>query len=190
MAVEKLHTAITAPLWTMGPSLPTAKPPSTDSVTPTALQASVLMRTSRGTLKHSRCLQYFHGFSSSCGSGMFTPDPSSFHPGSQIRIFLSRIRIKEFKYFNPKKSFLSSGKCDPGCSSRIRILIFTHPGSRGQKSPDPGSGSATLDSHLTKEHLMLLRYLQNYTGLWIRIRIQSGLWIRIRIQEGKNDPQK
>ena len=49
MAVEKLHTAITAPLWTIGPSLPTAKPPSTDSVTPTALQASVLMRTSRGT---------------------------------------------------------------------------------------------------------------------------------------------
>jgi len=57
MAAEKLHTAITAPLWTMGPSLPTAKPPRTDSVTPTALQASVLMRTSRGTFKHSRCLQ-------------------------------------------------------------------------------------------------------------------------------------
>jgi hypothetical protein len=54
-----------------------------------------------------------------CGSGMFNPDPNfsipdpnCFHPGS-------RIRIKEFKYFNPKKLFLSSRKYDPGCSSRI-----------------------------------------------------------------------
>jgi hypothetical protein len=30
-----------------------------------------------------------------CGSGMFIPDPNFFHPRS-------RIRIKEFKYFNPK----------------------------------------------------------------------------------------
>jgi hypothetical protein len=40
-----------------------------------------------------------------CGSGMFIPDPN-FHPvvpdlGSEF--FSSRIRIKEFKYFNPKK---------------------------------------------------------------------------------------
>jgi hypothetical protein len=44
--------------------------------------------------------------------------------------------LKEFKYFNPKKAkkwFLSSKKYDPGCSSRIRMLTFSHPGSRGQK---------------------------------------------------------
>ncbi len=46
------------------------------------------------------------------------------YPGSRIRIFPSRIRIKEFKYFNPKKLFLSSRKYDPCCSSRIQILIF------------------------------------------------------------------
>jgi hypothetical protein len=40
------------------------------------------------------------------------PDPNCFHPGS-------RIRIKEVKYFNPKKWFLSSRKYDPGCSSLI-----------------------------------------------------------------------
>jgi hypothetical protein len=46
--------------------------------------------------------------------------------------------------------FLNSGKYDPGCSSRIRILIFiTHPGSRIQRPkihriPDPVSLSATL----------------------------------------------
>jgi hypothetical protein len=38
--------------------------------------------------------------------------------------FPSRIRIKEFKYFYPKKWFLSSRKYYPGCSSRIRILTF------------------------------------------------------------------
>ncbi len=36
-----------------------------------------------------------------CGSGMFIPDPTFFHPGSEL--FPSRIRIKEFKYFNNKK---------------------------------------------------------------------------------------
>jgi hypothetical protein len=54
------------------------------------------------------------------------------YPGSRIRLFPipdpgselfpSRIRIIEFKFFNPKKPkkmFLSSGKYDPGCSSRI-----------------------------------------------------------------------
>jgi hypothetical protein len=56
-----------------------------------------------------------------------------------------RIRIKEFKYFEPKNLFLSSRKYDPGCSSRIRILIFLpipDPGSRGQK----GTGSQIPNS--------------------------------------------
>jgi hypothetical protein len=65
------------------------------------------------------------------------PNPGSefFHPGS-------RILIKELKYFNQKKWFLSSRKYDPGCSSRIRILTL-YP-SRIPKGPEPGSGSATL----------------------------------------------
>jgi hypothetical protein len=63
-----------------------------------------------------------------CGSGMFIPDPIFFHPGSELS--LSRIRIKEFKYFNPKKWFLSSRKYDPGCPSRIQ-------GSKRQRIPDP-----------------------------------------------------
>jgi hypothetical protein len=60
------------------------------------------------------------------------------YPGSRIRlfsipdpgseIFPSRIRTKEFQYFNPKKWFLSSKKYDPGCSSPIPDT-----GSRGQK---------------------------------------------------------
>ncbi len=70
---------------------------------------------------------------------------SIWDPGSQIWVFFhpgSRIRIKEFKYFNPKQWFLSSRKYDPGCSSRIRIpdpdfLPIPDPGVK--KAPDPGS---------------------------------------------------
>ncbi len=71
------------------------------------------------------------------------PDPNCLHPGS-------RILIKEFKYFNPQKSKKMVSKLlknlirvvHPG--SRIRMLTFSHPGSRiqGSKStqsriPDP-----------------------------------------------------
>ncbi len=83
---------------------------------------------------------------------MFIPDPNCLHPGSWIL-------IKEFKYFNPKKSKKMISKLlknmirvvHPG--SRIRMLAFSHPGSRiqgskstqsririrntGQKDPDP-----------------------------------------------------
>jgi hypothetical protein len=71
---------------------------------------------------------------------MFIPDPTFFHPGSEL--FPSRIRIKDFKYFNPKKWFLSSMKYDPGCSSRI-----PDPGVKNKKTPDPGSATLwiTLD---------------------------------------------
>jgi hypothetical protein len=69
------------------------------------------------------------------------------YPGSDL--FPSRIHIKEFKYFNPKKWFLSStvgnmiGVVHPGY--QIRILTF-YP----SRIPDPGvkkaqdPGSATL----------------------------------------------
>ncbi len=73
-----------------------------------------------------------------CGSRMFLPDPNFFHPRSQIR-------IKDFKYFNPKNCKIWSGLFIPDPDfypSRIRI--FSHPGSRIQGSkrhripnPDP-----------------------------------------------------
>jgi hypothetical protein len=58
-------------------------------------------------------------------------------PGSEFW-FPSRIRFKELKNVNPKKWFLSSGKYDPGCLSRIPdpdpdFLPIPDPGSRGQK---------------------------------------------------------
>jgi hypothetical protein len=78
-------------------------------------------------------------------------------PGSRIRIFPSQIhgqKVEKFrirdKYCYRKKLFLSSRKYDPGCLSRIRIVILSPsrgPGFRGQKRqriPDPGSGFATL----------------------------------------------
>jgi hypothetical protein len=58
------------------------------------------------------------------------PDPNLFHPWS-------RIRHKEFKYFNPKKWFLSTHNYDPGFSSWIRIPDpGFNPGSR-IRIPDP-----------------------------------------------------
>lgn len=41
----------TAPLWIMGPSLPTGRPPATAPMTPRTLQASVCSRTAPGTLR-------------------------------------------------------------------------------------------------------------------------------------------
>jgi hypothetical protein len=76
------------------------------------------------------------------------PDPIFFPsliPGSGSEFFSYRIRIKEFKYFNPKKlvsnlSEIWSGffipDPDPDCFYPSR--------NQGSKAPDPGSGSATL----------------------------------------------
>jgi hypothetical protein len=99
------------------------------------------------------------------------PDPNFIHPESG-----SRIHIKEFKYFNPKKWFLSSRKYDRvvHSGSRIRILTFypsripdpgvkkaPDPGSatlpetgiRDGKNPDPGSGSGMNIHDLIFENL-------------------------------------
>ncbi len=82
------------------------------------------------------CQQYFSEIliclTQCCGSGMFIPDPNYSHPGSWIR-------MKEFKYFNPKNCFSALG-------NMIRVVhpgsgFLTHPGSRGQK----GTGSRILD---------------------------------------------
>jgi hypothetical protein len=53
-------------------------------------------------------------------------DSHFFHPESLIRDPGSRMRIKEFKYFNQKKWFHTSQKYDPGFHSRIRITDL-HP---------------------------------------------------------------
>ncbi len=60
------------------------------------------------------------------------------NPGSDF--LTSRIHIKEFKHFNPKNCFLSPRKYDPGCSSRVRILIFYPsqiPNPKKHRIPDP-----------------------------------------------------
>jgi hypothetical protein len=48
------------------------------------------------------------------------------------------MHIKEFKYFNKKKWFLSAQKYDPGFPSRIRILDLD-PDYLPIQDPDPGS---------------------------------------------------
>jgi hypothetical protein len=67
---------------------------------------------------------------------------------SRIRIFPSRIQgqkdfgsaSRNLSIFSSKNCFLSSRKYDPGCSSRIRILIlFRIPDPRVKNSSNPGS---------------------------------------------------
>jgi hypothetical protein len=65
------------------------------------------------------------------------PDPNFFHPGS-------RIRIIEFTYFNQKNCFQVLGNMIPVVHPGSGSWLFTHPGSRGQKStvsriPHPNS---------------------------------------------------
>ncbi len=69
-----------------------------------------------------------------------------FHPGSRIRLFSIPDPNQKFSILT-KKLFLSSRRYHLG--SRSGSWFFTHPGSRVQdpgvrKTPDPGSGSATL----------------------------------------------
>jgi hypothetical protein len=71
---------------------------------------------------------------------MFIPGPGS------------RIRVKEFMYFNPKKLFLRAWKYDPGCSSQIRILIFylsRIPDKGVKKAPYPDPQHCLVSTHRT-----------------------------------------
>ncbi len=67
------------------------------------------------------------------------------HPGSQTSDLIQRIYV-----FQPKKLFLRAWKYNPGCSSRIRILIF-YPSRIPDKGGQKGtvSESATLPTHRT-----------------------------------------
>jgi hypothetical protein len=70
--------------------------------------------------------------------------------------------------------------------SRIRILTFTHPGSRIQGSkrhpiPDPGSGSATsnIDTAAVftnrQKATFRIRWIRNYLASWLQIQIRNIL---------------
>ncbi len=81
------------------------------------------------------------------------PDPASefFHSGSRIRIFFIPDPGSASKNLSilTLKIFLSSRKYDPGCSSRIRILIFYPSRMQGSKRhwiPDPDPQPTGLKS--------------------------------------------
>ncbi len=73
------------------------------------------------------------------------PDPNFFHPES-------RIRVKEFKFINPKDWFLRSRKYDPGCSSRIRIQ-----GSKRHRIPVRNTGRKLRNFMFWSARCSLLR---------------------------------
>jgi hypothetical protein len=126
------------------------------------------------------------------------------YPGSELSPSLiqdpgSRILIKEFKYFNPKKAkkwVLSSKKYDPGCSSRIpdpdaEFLPSRIPDPGVKKAPNPGSGSATLIPGNISESLLTIFWGYKYlfliwiqdSGSWIR---HEKIWIRMFIPDPQN----
>jgi hypothetical protein len=82
---------------------------------------------------------------------MFISDPNFFHPGSRIKLIPGsriRIRIKEFKYFNPKNCYQALGNMIQNVHRGSGSWFFTHPGSRipdhdwrVKKAPDPGSAT-------------------------------------------------
>jgi hypothetical protein len=108
------------------------------------------------------------------GSDFFSipdPGPEFFHPGS-------RIRIKEFQYFNPKKWFLSSRKYDPGWSSRIPdpdpyFLPIPDPESRGQKCT--GSRIRILNTEEEAMSFLLSSYFGSLTALSRQLRWRKWL---------------
>ncbi len=98
---------------------------------------------------------------------MFVPDPNFSIQDPNFFHLGFRIRIKEFRYFNPN-CVLSSRKYDLGCSSWTRILIFTHPG-RGQKGP--GSGTQHWPSQFTF-YFLQLRARRSGGSMSRRIRVE------------------
>jgi hypothetical protein len=69
------------------------------------------------------------------------PDYQIFHPGSKR--FRTRIRIKEFKYFYPKKFFLRSRKMfipDP----ELDFYLSQIPDPGVKKALDPGSATLLI----------------------------------------------
>jgi hypothetical protein len=88
-----------------------------------------------------------------CGSWVFIPGPRFFHPESRIRIFSIPYPGSTSKNLNilTQNGFFSSRKCDPGCSSLIRILIFYAswiPVPEVKKAPAPGSATLPVWKHL------------------------------------------
>ncbi len=103
------------------------------------------------------------------------PDPHFFHPGSRvIKIPNQRIQV-----FLRKKLFLISRKYDLGCSSRIRILLFTHSGSLiadpvVEKAPDPGSLTLKKLPHWYSTSLVIW-------GLFLLLPIRYSRWAARRL---------
>ncbi len=90
----------------------------------------------------------------------------------------SRIRIKEFNYFNPKYCFCALGNMIRVVHTGSGSWFFTHPGSRGQKA----TGSRILDP----QHWLQLAYLSlSLSHLWLSGIQVCPLWWQQRVLEPK-----
>ncbi len=102
-----------------------------------------------------------------CGSGMFIPDPNFSQPG---RIPVqedprSGYAPKNYKYFLPKKLFLSFQKKIRDVHLGSGSWFFTQPDPRVKKAPDSESGSATLSGwFILNGWLSKMRWLPYFLG--------------------------
>ncbi len=94
------------------------------------------------------------------------------YPESRIRILSIPDPHQRIKVFLPKKLFLSCRKYDLGCSSRIRIQIFTHPGSRIQGQKGTGSRIRIYNTAFMSSITQVLWFGCRRTGQWSR----SWIW--------------
>ena len=115
-----------------------------------------------------------------CGSGMLIPDPTFFHPGSELSHPRSPdpgSSSKNLSILTPKKAkkwFLSSKKYDPGCSSRIPDpdadflpSRIPDPGVKKHPIPDPGSRIRIRNTGATfLEHLAVYQDEEEEERTW------------------------
>ncbi len=88
---------------------------------------------------------FFFVFTSVADPGCLIPDPNFFHPGTSSKNLC----------ILTQKLFLSSRKYDPGCSSRIRILIFYPSRIQGvKKAPDPGSATQVFTNCMIADEVL------------------------------------
>jgi hypothetical protein len=108
------------------------------------------------------------------GSDFFHPGSDFFHPGSELSP--SRILVKEFKYFNPKKVkkwFLSSKKYDPRCSS-----LIPDPDPGVKKAPNPGSATLFFSLYFNFIEMLMGYCLHTYYFF----KFKDGVFHYIRTQ--------
>jgi hypothetical protein len=131
--------------------------------------------------------------------GMFIPDPRSEFLPSRIQGQKdpgTRIQGKKKKLciFNPKivseLSEIWSGMFIPDSDPGSESWFFTHPGPRGQKAPDPGSGFATLELPTCSGSMIMVCLREGGGVYYDRSKFIAGVQEKLHICHPKLSNEK